>query len=163
SNAAIPERLLGPHKYGRAILGFVPILLSVHGWILFLTYPANPVRQAWLERHRLIPRLYWAAAAVGVVFTIAFAFVGTTAPAMLEAGPLYPLALDFQVALALVSFPIKILALLVPRRRAASPLVNQQSPVMLLGIGLGPALWLVLMLLLPPLPAPSPVDHPTGS
>ncbi|PYM39746.1 MAG: hypothetical protein DME17_00055 [Candidatus Rokuibacteriota bacterium] len=163
ANAAIPEGLLGPHKYGRAILGFVPILLSVHGWILFLTYPANPVRQAWLERHRLIPRLYWAAAAVGVVFTIAFAFVGTTAPAMLEAGPLYPLALDFQVALALVSFPIKILALLDTRRRAASPLVNQQTTVLLLGIGLGLGLWLGLMLLPLTMTYPPPVDPQIGS
>ena len=54
--------------------------------------------------------------------------------------------MGFQVALAAISFPIKIAALLDTRRRAVSPLVNQQTGVLLLGIGLGLGCWLTLML-----------------
>src|SRR5207302_934778 len=47
---------------------------------------------------------------------------------------------------AAVAVPIKIVALLDTRRRAASPLVNQQTTVLLLGIGLGLGGWLAFML-----------------
>ena len=40
------------------VVGLVAPLLSIHGWVFFLTYPANAPREAWLERHRVIPRLY---------------------------------------------------------------------------------------------------------
>ena len=46
----------------------------------------------------------------------------------------------------MISFPIKIAALWDTRRRAASPLVNQQITVLLLGIGLGLGGWMVFML-----------------
>jgi hypothetical protein len=61
-------------------------------------------------------------------------------------GWLYPASVALQFALAAVSFPIKLVALLGTRRRAASPLVNQQILVLILGIGLGLGCWLVLML-----------------
>ena len=66
SNVAVPEAVLGPRKYAAILVSFVPPLLSVHGWVFFLTYPANPARQAWLSAHRVIPRLYRAAFAVGI-------------------------------------------------------------------------------------------------
>ena len=49
SNVAVPEAVLGPRKYAAILVSFVPPLLSVHGWVFFLTYPVNPARQAWLS------------------------------------------------------------------------------------------------------------------
>src|SRR5205823_9800181 len=147
SNVAVPAAELGTNKFAAAVLvSFVPPLLSVHGWIFFLTYPANPVRAAWLERHRLIPRLYAAGIAVGTLAAAVFVVVYALVPELLVNGALYPTAVAFQFALACVSFPIKIWALTDTRRRAASPLVNQQTAVLMLGIGLGLGCWLALML-----------------
>jgi class 3 adenylate cyclase len=160
SNVAVPDATLGLTKGGAAVLGFVPTLLSVHGWVFFLTYPVNPRRQAWLERHHVIPWLYRGAVALGFVLTVIFMTANVARPELLLEGWLFPAARGLQVFMALVSFPIKVLALLDTRRRAASPLVNQQITVLLLGIGLGLGLWLTLMLLpltyfyAPPVPLP---------
>ncbi|HSB40606.1 MAG TPA: adenylate/guanylate cyclase domain-containing protein [Methylomirabilota bacterium] len=146
SNVAVPDATLGPDKYGAALVGFVPTVLSVHGWVLFLTYPVNPAREAWLERHRVLPALYRAAVTVGLALSVVFGLVYLLAPERLVDGWLYPGALGLQLSLAAVSFPIKVAALLDTRRRALSPLVNQQTAVLLLGIGLGLGCWLTLML-----------------
>ena len=58
SNVAVPESVLGSSRVAACLVGFISIVLSVHGWVFFLTYPANPPREVWLERHRVIPRLY---------------------------------------------------------------------------------------------------------
>ena len=163
SNVAVPDATLSPDKYGAALVGFIPTLLSVHGWIFFLTYPVNPAREAWLERHRIIPALYRAAAAVGIALSVVFGVVYVLAPERLADGWLYPGALGFQVALAAISFPIKIAALLDTRRRAVSPLVNQQTGVLLLGIGLGLGCWLTLMLGPLSFLYEGPVDPQVGS
>jgi class 3 adenylate cyclase len=146
SNVAVPEAVLGTRKYAALLVSFVPPLLSVHGWIFFLTYPVNPGRQAWLERHPVIPWLYRAAWTAAILTSIGFLAVFATAPGLLVHGWLYPASVAFQFTLAAVSFPIKIAALLDTRRRAASPLVNQQILVLILGIGLGLGCWLALML-----------------
>ncbi len=163
SNVAVPDATLSPHKYGAALVGFVPTLLSVHGWIVFLTYPVNPAREAWLDRHRIIPALYRAAGAVGITLSLVFGVVYVLAPERLVDGWLYPGALGFQLTLAAVSFPIKIAALLDTRRRAVSPLVNQQTGVLLLGIGLGLGCWLTLMLGPLSFLYEGPVDPQVGS
>lgn len=163
SNVAVPDATLSPDKYGAGLVGFVPTLLSVHGWILFLTYPVNPVRQAWLDRHRIIPALYRGAVAVGTTLSLVFGAVYLFAPERLADGWLYPGALGFQLVLAAVSFPIKIAALLDTRRRAVSPLVNQQTGVLLLGIGLGLGCWLTLMLGPLSFLYEGPVDPQVGS
>ena len=163
SNVAVPEAVLGPRKYAAILVSFVPPLLSVHGWVFFLTYPVNPARQAWLAQHRVIPRLYRAALAVGILSSLVFVAVYTAAPGLLVDGWLYPAAVGFQFAIAAVSFPIKIWALVDTRRRAHSPLVDQQTTVLMLGIGLGLGCWLTFML------APlihyydSPMDPQVGS
>ncbi|MCI0546915.1 MAG: GAF domain-containing protein [Candidatus Rokubacteria bacterium] len=146
SNVAVPEAVLAPDKYGAYLLGFLPPLLAVHGWVFFLTYPVNPPREIWLERHRVIPRLYQGAFVVGAALTAVFVGVRFIRPEWLATGWLYGAAAAFQGALSLVSFPIKIGALLDTRRRAASPLVNQQTTVLLLGIALGLGCWITLML-----------------
>jgi class 3 adenylate cyclase len=146
SNVAIPDATLGLDKRSGALLGMLAPLLSVHGWIFFLTYPVNPPREAWLERHRVVRRLYAAAIALGVVGAALFLAVYAARPAMLIEGWFYPASVTTLFTLAAVSFPIKIAALLDTRRRAASPLVNQQTTVLLLGIGLGLGSWLVFML-----------------
>src|SRR5262249_21582359 len=69
----------------------------------------------------------------------------------------------FQFALAAVSFPVKIWALLDTRRRARSPLVNQQTTVLMLGIGLGLGCWLTLMLAPLVHYYPAEVDPQVGS
>ena len=163
SNTAVPEAVLGPDKWGTLVVGMVGMLLPVHGWVFFLTYPANPPREAWLHRHRVAPRLYRAAFALGVVFTAVFAVVYATAPELLAEGTLYRASLAFQVGLGVISFPIKIAALLDTRRRAASPLINQQTSVLLLGIGLGLGLWTTLMLLPLSHLYEGPVDPQVGS
>jgi class 3 adenylate cyclase len=163
SNVAVPDATLSPGKYGAALVGFVPTLLSVHGWIVFLTYPVNPAREAWLDRHRIIPALYRAAGAVGITLSLVFGVVYVLAPERLVDGWLYPGALGFQLTLAAVSFPIKIAALLDTRRRAVSPLVNQQTGVLLLGIGLGLGCWLTLMLGPLSFLYEGPVDPQVGS
>jgi class 3 adenylate cyclase len=146
SNVAVPEAVLGTRKCAAILVSLVPPILSVHGWVFFLTYPVNPRRQAWLERHRVIPRLYRAAFGTAVVMSIAFVVVSLAAPEQLVTGWLYPVSVAFQFTLASVSFPIKIVALLGTRRQAASPLVNQQITVLIAGIGLGLGGWLTLML-----------------
>ncbi|MEX2222948.1 MAG: adenylate/guanylate cyclase domain-containing protein [Candidatus Rokuibacteriota bacterium] len=163
SNVAVPDATLGFRKYGAALVGFVPMLLTVHGWILFLTYPVNPAREAWLDRHRIIPALYRAAVAVGIALSLLFGVVYVFAPERFVDGWLYPAALGFQLTLAAVSFPIKIAALLDTRRRAVSPLVNQQTGVLLLGIGLGLGCWLTLMLGPLSFLYEGPVDPQVGS
>ncbi|HKW92769.1 MAG TPA: adenylate/guanylate cyclase domain-containing protein, partial [Methylomirabilota bacterium] len=163
SNVVVPDATLSPHKYGAGLVGLVATLLSIHGWVLFLTYPVNPAREAWLERHRLIPTLYRAAAAVGLALTVTFGAFYLLAPGRLADGWLYPGALAFQLTLAAVSFPIKIAALLDTRRRAVSPLVNQQTGVLLLGIGLGLGCWLTLMLGPLSFLYEGPVDPQVGS
>ncbi len=120
SNVAVPEATLGPTKHAAVLVGLVPPLLVVHGWIVFLTYPVNPAREAWLARHRVIPRLYAAGAAVAVAITVTFAVLYGAAPERLVGGWFLGASQAFQVALAVVSFPIKIGALLDTRRRAAS-------------------------------------------
>lgn len=163
SNVAVPDATLSPNKYGAALVGFVPTLLSVHGWILFLTYPVNPAREVWLDRHRIVPSLYRAAGAVGIALSLVFGVVYLLAPERLVEGWLYPGALGFQLTLAAVSFPIKIAALLDTRRQAVSPLVNQQTGVLLLGIGLGLGCWLTLMLGPLSFLYEGPVDPQVGS
>jgi class 3 adenylate cyclase len=163
SNVAVPEAVLGPRKYAAILVSFVPPLLSVHGWVFFLTYPVNPARQAWLAQYRVIPRLYRAALAVGIVSSLILVAVYAVAPGLLVDGWLYPAAVGFPFAMAAVSFPIKIWALVDTRRRAHSPLVDQQTTVLMLGIGLGLGCWLTFML------APlihyydSPMDPQVGS
>jgi class 3 adenylate cyclase len=146
SNVAVPDATLGLHKYGAALVGFVPTVLSVHGWVLFLTYPVNPAREAWLDRRRILPALYRAAVTAGLALSVVLGGAYLLAPERLVDGWLYPSALGLQLSLAAISFPIKIAALLGTRRRAVSPLVNQQTAVLLLGIGLGLGCWLTLML-----------------
>ena len=163
SNVAVPDATLSPDKYGAGLVGFIPTLLSVHGWVLFLTYPVNPAREAWLERHRIIPALYRGAIAMGVALSALFGALYVLAPERLVTGWLYPGALALQVTLAAVSFPIKIAALLGTRRRAVSPLVNQQTGVLLLGIGLGLGCWLSLMLGPLSFLYEGPVDPQVGS
>ena len=160
---AVPEAVLGPRKYAAILVSFVPPLLSVHGWVFFLTYPANPARQAWLAKHRVIPRLYRGALAVGHPVVAGLRGRVRGRAGLLVGGWLYPAAIGFQFAIAAVSFPIKIWALLDTRRRAHSPLVDQQTTVLMLGIGLGLGCWLTFML------APlihyydSPMDPQVGS
>lgn len=144
SNAATAEAILGFRKHASLLVGFVAVVLSVHGWVFFLTYPVNAARQRWLERRRVIPRLYQTAFVVGIVTALVFAATYLAVPEALHA--IYPFSVVALAALATVSFPIKIVALLDTRRRAASPLVNQQTTVLLLGIGLGLGGWLVFML-----------------
>ncbi len=146
SNVAIPDATLGLDKRSGALLGILAPLLSVHGWIFFLTYPVNPAREAWLERHRIVPRLYGVAIAFGLAAAAVFLAVYLAKPTMLLEGWFYPASVTTLFTLAAVSFPIKIAALLDTRRRAASPLVNQQTTVLLLGIGLGLGSWLGFML-----------------
>jgi class 3 adenylate cyclase len=146
SNIAVPESVLGSGRFAAAVVGFVSIVLSVHGWVFFLTYPANPPREAWLERHRIIPRLYAAALVAGSLASVTFVALSALAPALLVDGWIYPASVATLFTLASISFPIKIAALLDTRRRAASPLVNQQTNVLLLGIGLGLGGWLAFML-----------------
>lgn len=163
SNVAVPESVLGFRKYASVLVGFVAVVLSVHGWIFFLTYPVNPARDAWLHRHRVVPRLYAAALAVGVLAMVGFGGVRAAAPELLLGGWLYPLSLGTLFSLAAVSFPIKIVALADTRRRAASPLVNQQTTVLLLGIGLGLGCWLAFMLAPLTHLAPALVEPQLGS
>lgn len=143
SNVASPEGALGLRKYSGVLVGFIGVLLPVHGWVFFLTYPTNPRRQAWLDRHGVIPMLYGAALAVGALVTAVFTITYLGAPELLAA--LYPYAAGFFIVLGVISFPIKIAALLDTRRQAASPLVNQQTTVLMLGIALGLGCWLLLV------------------
>ena len=163
SNVAVPEAVLGPRKLGAGVVGFLSPLLSVHGWVFFLTYPANAAREAWLERHRVVAWLYRAAFAQAVLGTAVFMGIYALAPELMLSRWLYPAVLWASVSLAVVSFPIKIVALLDTRRRAASPLVNQQTTVLMLGIGLGLGLYVLLMLLPLSLLYPPPVDPQVGS
>jgi len=146
SNVAVPESVLGSSRVAACLVGFISIVLSVHGWVFFLTYPVNPPREVWLERHRVIPRLYAGAFVVGSLAALAFVVITTAAPHLLADGWIYPVSVTTLFTLAAISFPIKIAALLDTRRRAASPLVNQQITVLLLGIGLGLGGWLAFML-----------------
>jgi class 3 adenylate cyclase len=163
SNVAVPDATLSLRKWGAAVLGLIPLLLTVHGWVLFLTYPVNPPRQAWLDRHRVIPRLYRGALVAGIALTLLYVGVAAMSPAMMLDGWLFPAARAFQATFAVLSFPIKVAALLDTRRRASSPLVNQQTIVLLAGIGLGLGLWLGLMLMPLTLIYPPPVDPQVGS
>ena len=146
SNVAVPEAVLGARKYAAALVGLLAPLLSIHGWVFFLTYPANADRARWLERHRVIPRLYRVAVALGLASALTFLLISTCAPALLVDGWVYPASAAVLSLLSTLSFPIKVGALLDTRRRAASPLVNQQTTVLLLGIGTGLGAWLCLML-----------------
>jgi len=163
SNVAIPEAVFGLEKYSAAIVGVVSTLLPVHGWVFFLTYPVNRRREAWLRRHRVLPILYAAGIGVGALSTIVFTGLFVFAPATLASGGLYGITRDVNFALAVVSFPIKIGCLLDTRRRAASPLVNQQTTVLLVGIGLGLGLWLLFMLAPLLQYYPPPIDPQLGS
>ena len=86
SNIAVPESVLGSGRFAAAVVGFVSIVLSVHGWIFFLTYPANPPREAWLERHRIIPRLYATALVAGSLASVTFVSLSALAPVLLVDG-----------------------------------------------------------------------------
>ena len=163
SNVATAEAFFGLAKRSVPLIGFLPAVLSVHGWVFFLTYPVNPARQAWLDRHHVLPRLYTAAFALGIVSALSFWLVHARAPQAFVDGWFYPAGVATSIALALVSFPVKVLALLDTRRRAASPLVNQQTTVLMLGIGLGLGFYLVLMLLPLTYLYPPPLDPQWGS
>src|SRR5207247_4755680 len=93
-----------------------------------------------------IPRLYASALAAGSLSALSFVSLTSWAPELLVNGWIYPVSVATLFTLAALSFPIKIAALLDTRRRPASPLVNQQSGVLLLGIGLGLGGWLLFML-----------------
>jgi class 3 adenylate cyclase len=163
SNVVTAEAVFGTAKRSAVLIGFLPAVLSVHGWVFFLTYPANPERQAWLDRHRVIPRLYAAGFALGTLSAVVFSGVYLIAPDMFLKGWFYAAGVGVSVTLAIASFPIKVLALLDTRRRAASPLVNQQTTVLMLGIGFGLGLYLLLMLLPLTQVYPPPVDPQVGA
>src|SRR5215813_2203076 len=146
SNVAVPEAVLASSRFAACLVGFISIVLSVHGWVFFLTYPVNPSREAWLERHRVIPLLYTCALMLGSLAALTFVALTTLAPEILAGGWVYPASVATLFTLAAISFPIKIAALLDTRRRADSPLVNQQITVLLLGIGFGLGGWLAFML-----------------
>ncbi|MBI2218353.1 MAG: adenylate/guanylate cyclase domain-containing protein [Candidatus Rokubacteria bacterium] len=145
SNVATPEAVLGLRKLTSPVVSLIGVVLSVHGAILFLTYPVNPARLAWLERRRAIPRLYAAAAAVGLATSAVVTVASFSGPETLAR--LYGQSIAFPVLMALASFPVKVWSLIDTRRRAGSPLVDQQTTVLLAGIGLGLGSWLLLMLL----------------
>ena len=163
SNVAVPEAVLGPRAYPAVLVALLAPLLSIHGWVFFLTYPANADRERWLERHRVIPRLYRVAAVLGLVGALAFILIWAFAPALLVNGWVYPASAAALSLLSTLSFPIKVGALLDTRRRAASPLVNQQTTVLLLGIAMGLGGWLCLMLWPLQQLYQSPVDPQVGS
>jgi class 3 adenylate cyclase len=163
SNVALPESTLGFEKRTAPLLAFLAPVLSVHGWVFFLTYPVNPSREAWLELHRVIPRLYVGALGFGAASAAAFAIIDRWAPALLVGGWIYPMSVATLFTIASLSFPIKVAALLDTRRRAASPLVNQQTTVLLLGIGLGLGGWLLFMLAPLNHLVPSPMPPQAGS
>jgi len=163
SNVVVPEAVFGAEKRSGALVGFLSAVLSAHGWVFFLTYPVNPRREAWLTRHRVIPKLYAFGFTLGALSTVVFSLVYLAAPGMLVDGWLYPMALAVSVSLAIVSFPVKVIALFDTRRQAASPLVNQQTTVLMLGIGLGLGLYVLLMLLPLTQVYPAPLDPQVGS
>src|SRR5215831_12058704 len=146
SNVAVPGAVLASSRLAACLVGFISSVLSVHGWVFFLTYPVNPSREAWLERHRVIPLLYTCALMLGGLAALTFVALTTLAPEILAGGWVYPASVATLFTLAAISFPIKIAALLDTRRRADSPLVNQQITVLLLGIGFGLGGWLAFML-----------------
>src|SRR5216684_1901842 len=125
SNVAVPAAVLGARTSAATVVGLVAPLLSIHGWVFFLTYPANPARERWLERHRAIPRLYRLALALGVVGALAYVLIVWRAPALLVDGWIYPASAAVLSLLSALSFPIKVGALLDTKRRAASPLIDQ--------------------------------------
>ena len=163
SNVTLANAQLGIENLSTLAVAGISTLLSVHGWIFFLTYPVNPSREEWLRRRGVIRALYACALALGAVSVLTLGAVWTLAPQMLLRGPLYPLASGIFLALAVLSFPIKIWALLDTRRRAASPLVNQQTKVLILGIGLGLGGWLLFMLAPLTHLYPPPFDPQWGS
>ena len=162
-NVAVPEAVLGARTYAAALVGLIAPLLSIHGWVFFLTYPANPDRERWLERHRVIPWLYRLAVALGLLGAGSFLLISWRAPGLLVDGWTYPAAAAVLSLLSALSFPIKIGALLDTKRRAASPLIDQQTTVLLLGIALGLGGWLTLMLWSLQQLYASPVDPQVGS
>src|SRR5262249_56045296 len=83
SNVAVPESVLASSRVAACLVGFISIVLSVHGWVFFLTYPVNPPREAWLERHRIIPRLYAGALVLGSLAALTFLALTTVAPPIL--------------------------------------------------------------------------------
>src|SRR5260370_1356864 len=90
SNVAVPAAVLGARTSAATVVGLVAPLLSIHGWVFFLTYPANPARERWLERHRAIPRLYRLALALGVVGALAYVLIVWRAPPLRAGRPRYP-------------------------------------------------------------------------
>jgi class 3 adenylate cyclase len=163
SNVAVPAAVLGARTSAATVVGLVAPLLSIHGWVFFLTYPANAARERWLERHRVIPRLYRAAVILGVVGALAYVLIVWRAPALLVDGWVYPASAAVLSLLSALSFPIKVGALLDTKRRAASPLIDQQTTVLLLGIAMGLGGWLCLMLWPLQQLYASPVDPQVGS
>ena len=163
SNVAVPEAVLGGRTYAAALVGLIAPLLSIHGWVFFLTYPANPDRERWLERHHVIPRLYRLAVALGLLGAGSFVLIAWLAPGLLVDGWIYPASAAVLSLLSALSFPIKVGALLDTKRRAASPLIDQQTTVLLLGIALGLGGWLTLMLWPLQQLYASPVDPQVGS
>src|SRR5215467_2234931 len=107
SNVAVPESLLASSRVAACLVGFISIVLSVHGWVFFLTYPVNPSREAWLERHRVIPLLYTCALMLGSLAALTFVALTTLAPEMLADGWVYPASVATLFTLAAISFPIK--------------------------------------------------------
>ncbi len=75
SNVAVPAAVLGARPTAATVVGLIAPLLSIHGWVFFLTYPANPARARWLERHRVIPRLYRLAALLGAAGALAYLLI----------------------------------------------------------------------------------------
>ena len=163
SNVAVPEAVMGRRPYAATLVGLIAPLLSVHGWVFFLTYPANPNRERWLDRHRVVPWLYRAGVVLGLVGAGSFDLIWLLAPALLIDGWVYPASAAFLSLLSALSFPIKVGALLDTKRRAASPLIDQQTTVLLLGIALGLGGWLTLMLWPLQQLYASPVDPQVGS
>jgi class 3 adenylate cyclase len=163
SNVAVPEAVMGSRKYAAALVGLIAPLLSIHGWVFFLTYPANPDRERWLGEHGVIPWLYRLAMALGVAGAGTFLLIYWLAPELLVDGWIYPVSAAVLSLLSALSFPIKVGALLDTKRRAASPLIDQQTTVLLLGIALGLGGWLTLMLWPLQQLYESPVDPQVGS
>ena len=82
------------------------------------------------------PALYRLAGVLGLVGALAYVLIVWRAPALLVDGWVYPASAAVLSLLSALSFPIKIGALLDTKRRAASPLVDQQTTVLLLGIAI---------------------------
>lgn len=143
---AMWEYFLGQEKWTSVLIHPATAFTAVAGWIFFWSFPADRARREFLARWPLIPAFLALAASFSVWTIVIYILASTLDRPTLWRLNLWSGTWGNFLLFGMGSVINKTLPLLQIALRKGSPrLVRQQATVLLMGIGLGLAGWLLFV------------------